>query len=45
MAIKGNNRNHNINVIFEMDGSLQSELMGFVSEIIEKFGQTVSNEK
>ena len=39
IAIKGNNRGTNINLILDMDHETQSELVGIVSSIIDKFGQ------
>lgn len=38
IAIKGNNRNNNINIIFELDHSMQAELVTTVTNIIDKFG-------
>jgi hypothetical protein len=34
VAIKGGNRTQNIQLIMQMDTSLQGELVGFVSDII-----------
>jgi len=42
IAIKGNNRNNNISLIFEMDHSLQAELVKIVTDIIDKFGQNTA---
>jgi hypothetical protein len=45
IAIKGNKRGPNINIIFQMDYDYQSELVGIVSNIINKFGQNVATDK
>jgi hypothetical protein len=42
IAIKGNNRNNNISLIFGMDHSMQAELVKIVTDIIEKFGQNTA---
>lgn len=42
IAIKGNNRNNNINIIFELDHSMQAELVTTVTNIIDKFGQSTA---
>jgi hypothetical protein len=42
IAIKGNNRNNNISLIFEMDHSIQADLVKIVTEIIDKFGQNTA---
>ena len=43
IAIKGNNRSNNINLIFQMDRAMQAELVKIVTNIIDKFGQTAAN--
>lgn len=43
IAIKGNNRGENITLILDMDHAIQAELVGIVSEIIDKFGQNAAN--
>jgi hypothetical protein len=45
IAIKGSNRGNNINLILDMDHNVQSELVGIVSSIIDKFGQEAANNK
>ena len=42
IAIKGGNRSNNINLIFEMDQTVQAELVKIVTDIIEKFGQNTA---
>jgi hypothetical protein len=42
IAIKGNNRNNNISLIFGMEHSMQAELVKIVTDIIEKFGQNTA---
>lgn len=43
IAIKGNNRNNNINIFFELDHQVQVELVTTVSNILDKFGQNTAN--
>ena len=43
IAIKGNNRSNNINLIFQMDRAMQAELVKIVTNIIDKFGQAAAN--
>lgn len=42
IAIKGNNRGENITLILDMDHNVQAELVGIVSNIIDKFGQNAA---
>ena len=42
IAIKGNNRNNNINIFFELDHQVQVELVTTVSNILDKFGQNTA---
>lgn len=39
MAIRGKNRDANINIILQMEAEEQGELMLLVEEVIEKLGQ------
>jgi hypothetical protein len=39
LAIKGNKREHHINIILQMDSHLQQQLMKVVSNIINKMGE------
>ena len=43
IAIKGNNRAENINLILDMHHLIQAELVGIVSAIIDKFGQNAAH--
>ena len=45
IAIKGSNRGNNINLILDMDHTVQAELVGIVSSIIDKFGQEAASNK
>jgi hypothetical protein len=42
IAIKGSNRGDNITLILDMDHATQAELVGIVSSIIDKFGQSAA---
>lgn len=42
IAIKGNKRNENINIFFELDHQIQVELVTTVSNILDKFGQNTA---
>lgn len=44
VAIKGRKRGTNINIIFEMDESLQSVMADILRDIIDKYGQNAATD-